>query len=105
MKTENKEISAIEVTSFKLNNHTMDDFIAINKPIDAWLKQQPGFRSRHIAQQRDGRIQDILLWDSVQEGSDSMHRLMDEFNDSPIHDMIDQSTVLWNIWPVWHEIV
>jgi hypothetical protein len=104
MKTDNKEISAIEVTSFKLNGYTMTDFIAINRPIDIWLKQQTGFRSRYIAQQKDGRIQDILFWDSVQHGSEAMHNLMDVFSDSPIHSMIDQGTVLWNIWPVWHEI-
>jgi len=31
-----------------------------------------------------------------------MHQLMDELRDSVVHDMIDQSTVSWNIAAVEH---
>jgi hypothetical protein len=31
-----------------------------------------------------------------------MHKLMTELSDSVIHDLIDQSTVSWNIAPIEH---
>lgn len=100
-----KEIAAIETTSFKLEKgYDMNDFIKVNENIDPWLKLQPGFRSRHMAETGGGKIVDMLIWDSSKQGTESMHRLLDEFADSPIHSMIDQSTVDWGILPVYHEI-
>jgi hypothetical protein len=105
MRQQTKELSAIEITSFLLQaEFSIQDFIEVNVPIDAWLKEQPGFISRHIAQETDGRISDVLLWGSVKQGTQAMHRLMDVFRDSPIHSMIDQGTVSWNVMPVRHQI-
>ena len=40
-------IEAVEITTFKLvRGCSGDKFIAANAEIDAWLKGQPGFRSR-----------------------------------------------------------
>jgi hypothetical protein len=52
----------------------------------------------------DGTIVDLLLWDSAAEAAASMHRLMDELRDSPVHSMIDQGTGSWNVSPVRHLI-
>jgi hypothetical protein len=94
---------AMEITTFKLvKGRSGDDFIAANADIDAWLKRQPGFRSRRIVEKDDGTIVDLLLWNSAAEAEASMHRLMDELRDSPVHSMIDQRTVSWNVWPVRH---
>lgn len=96
---------AIEITTFKLvKGHSSDDFIAANADIDVWLKRQPGFRSRRIAVQDDDTLVDMLVWDSVAEAEDSMHRLMDELRDSPVHGMIDQRSVYWNVSSVRHFI-
>jgi hypothetical protein len=46
----------------------------------------------------------MLMWDSVKNGTAAMHRLMQELRDSPVHGMIDQSTVSWNISDVEHSI-
>jgi hypothetical protein len=96
---------AIEITTFKLvKGYSPDDFIAVNANIDAWLKRQPGFRSRRITLQDDGTVVDMLLWNSVAEAQSAMSRLMDELRDSPVHTMIDQRTVSWNVSPVQHFI-
>jgi hypothetical protein len=92
-----KKLEAVEITTFKLRGYTCDQFIAANEEIDAFLKRQPGFLSRRIFQKTDRTIVDMLIWDSVKNGTASMHRLMDELSDSIVHDMIDQSTVEWNI--------
>jgi hypothetical protein len=93
---------AIELTTFKLNGFTIQEFIDANGEIDAFLKRQPGFCSRTIFELKKGVVYDMLLWDSVQEGTAAMHLLMNELSDSVVHDMIDQSSVSWNIAPVEH---
>ena len=41
----------IEITTFKLVvGRTIEDFVAANVDINAWLKRQPGFKSRRIAE-------------------------------------------------------
>jgi len=72
--------------------------------VDVWLKKQPGFRSRYIARQPDGTIVDALIWNSEADGTNAMHRLMKELAGSPVHDVIDQGTVSWNMYPVHHQV-
>ncbi|RZJ53347.1 MAG: hypothetical protein EOO44_08765 [Flavobacterium sp.] len=93
---------AIELTTFKLNNCTIEEFIEANAEIDAFLKRQNGFRSRTIFELKKGIVYDMLMWDSTEEGTAAMHKLMDELHDSVVHDMIDQGTVSWNIAPIEH---
>jgi antibiotic biosynthesis monooxygenase (ABM) superfamily enzyme len=98
-------IEAIEITTFKLvKGCTCEKFIATNQDIDRWLERQPGFRSRRIAQRNDGTIVDMLLWASTDDAESAMHRLMDELQNSPVHALIDQHTVLWTVAPVFHSI-
>lgn len=95
---------AIELTTFKLNGFTTQQFIEANQEIDEFLKNQKGFHSRTIFELKKGIVYDMLVWDSVAEGTDAMHKLMTELSDSIVHDMIDQSTVSWNIAPIEHFI-
>ncbi|KRD61056.1 hypothetical protein ASE40_05755 [Flavobacterium sp. Root935] len=93
---------AIELTTFKLKGFTTKQFIEANAAIDAFLKRQKGFRSRTIFELKKDVVYDMLVWDSEEDGTSAMHKLMTELRDSPVHDMIDQSTVSWNIAPVEH---
>ncbi len=93
---------AIELTTFKLNGFTIEQFIEANKEVDEFLKRQEGFRSRSIFELKKGVVYDMLFWDSKENGTEAMHRLMTELSDSVVHDMIDQSTVSWNIATVEH---
>ncbi|KQO33386.1 hypothetical protein ASF10_18675 [Flavobacterium sp. Leaf82] len=93
---------AIELTTFKLNNFTLKQFIDANNEIDEFLKRQKGFLSRSIFELKKGIVYDMLLWESAEDGTNAMHKLMTELSDSVVHDMIDQSTVSWNIAPIEH---
>jgi len=99
MKMENQ---AIELTIFKLNNCTIQQFIAANKEVDEFLKRQKGFVSRSIFELKKGIVHDLLVWKNAEDGTNAMHNLMTELSDSIVHDLIDQSTVSWNIAPVEH---
>lgn len=61
-------------------------------------------RSRHITEKQDKTIMDLLLWYSVEDAKQAMHRIMDEMADAQVHDMIDQKTVSWNVYPVYHQL-
>jgi len=93
---------AIELTTFKLNGFSTQQFIDANVEIDAFLKRQTGFCSRTIFELKKGVVYDMLVWDSTEDGTNAMHKLMSELSDSVVHDMIDQSTVSWNIASVEH---
>ncbi|CAE6772176.1 hypothetical protein R69888_03917 [Paraburkholderia haematera] len=89
---------AMEITTFKLaKGLTVEEFIAANADIDEWLRRQPGFRSRRIAQASDGSIVDMLIWDSVVNGTDAAERIMNEMRHSPVHAAINQQSVVWSI--------
>lgn len=93
---------AIELTTFKLNNCTIQQFITANKEVDEFLKQQKGFISRSIFELKKGIVHDLLVWKNAEDGTTAMHKLMTKLSDSVVHDLIDQSTVSWNIAPIEH---
>lgn len=100
-----KNETGLEITTFKLKGCTIEQFITANADIDAFLKRQPGFQSRHMAEQKDGTIVDMLFWDSVADGERAMHQLMDEMAASAVHDMINQGTVVWDCSPVKYQLL
>lgn len=96
---------ALEVTTFRLRRGLkIDDFVAANADVDAWLLRQPGFISRRIAQGADGFVVDMLVWSSARAGEDAAARLMAELPTSPVHEVIDQRTVSWSVSPVFHRL-
>ncbi len=96
---------AIEVTTFKLINTTFPRFITANASIDQWLKLQPGFRSRRMAQRSDGTVVDMLLWDTVEQGEEAAARIMTETAASQVHAMIDHRTVDWDVSEIRHQVI
>jgi len=99
-KAEAPTLDAVEVTTFRLTGCTLAEFIEANTEVDDWLRRQPGFRSRRIAERDDGEIVDVLVWDSVSAGEDGASRLMRELARAAVHSMIDQTSVSWSVLPV-----
>ena len=104
MKSRKSKTEGIEITTFKIKGCTLVEFIKANASIDEWLKKQSGFKSRRIAEKEDGTVVDMLIWDSVEEGTDAMNRIIAETSDSKVHSLINQGTVSWNMYPVHHTI-
>lgn len=93
---------ALEITTYRLQDCTWGTFLRANAELDAWLRRQPGFRSRRIARRRDGTVVDMLLWDSVAHGTASARRVLRDLRGAAIHALIDPDTVSWDIAPVQH---
>lgn len=51
---------AIELTTFRLNNSTIEQFITANADIDTFLKRQKGFVSRSIFELK--KILFMIYW-------------------------------------------
>ena len=100
----NEMTEAVEVTTFKLKRHSCTAFVVANADIDAWLKRQPGFLSRRIAERDDGSIVDMLIWASAEDGRRAASGIMTEMAHSSVHAMIDQRTVDWTVAPVRHHV-
>lgn len=95
---------AIEIVTFRLvRGASFADFVEANRDVDAWLKLQPGFRSRRIAEEPGCRVVDVLLWDAEAAARTAMHKLMHELADSRVHALIDQSTVTWTVAEIRHK--
>ena len=104
MKSGKTKTEGIEITTFKIKGCTFAEFIKVNASIDEWLKKQSGFQSRRIASHQSGTVVDMLIWDSVEEGTDAMNRIIAETSDSKVHSLINQGTVSWNMYPVYHTL-
>ena len=104
MKGKKNKKEGIEITTFKIKGCSFAAFIKANASIDEWLKKQSGFQSRRIAEKEDGTVIDMLIWDSVEEGTDAMRRIISETSDSKGHSLINQETVSWSMYPAHHSI-
>jgi hypothetical protein len=94
---------ALEITTFRLvAGVSCEDFVTANADVDAWLRRQPGFRSRRIAERNDHSIVDMLIWDTAAHGERAAARLLRDLKDSPVHAAIEQSTAVWTIATVRH---
>lgn len=94
---------ALEITSFTLADGLSGaDFVAANADIDEYLRRQPGFRWRRIAQREDGTVVDIVAWDTAAAARASAGGIMTEMGGSPVHATIDQATVDFAITSVLH---
>jgi len=104
-KPDTSSLDAVEVTTLRLNGCTRAEFVDANAEVDDWLRRQPGFRSRRIAERADGEIVDILVWESVEAGQDGAERLMRELPEAAVHSMIQQSSVSWSVLPVRRRLI
>ncbi|MFD6274233.1 hypothetical protein ACFWFI_01345 [Streptomyces sp. NPDC060209] len=76
---------------------TADDFVSANADINGYLKRQPGFLWRRIVKTDDGRIIDIVAYDSLPHARAGAAGITGEMADSPVHATIDHDSVDWQI--------
>jgi hypothetical protein len=96
---------AVEITRFKMaHGYTIADFVKANTDVDHWLHLQPGFLARQIIQEEDATVMDLVFFRTAKEAAQSAERLMRELSSSPVHAIIDQRTVSWQVAELIHEI-
>lgn len=98
-------IETLEVTVLRpAPGLTAADFVAANDDINDYLRRTPGFLWRRIAEAGDGRIIDIVAYDSIQHARAGAAGITGEMGSSPVHDAIDHSAVDWQITTVLQQI-
>ncbi|MFE9347401.1 hypothetical protein [Streptomyces olivaceus] len=83
---------------------TADDFVKANADIDAYLKRQPGFLWRRIVETDDGRVIDIVAYDSLPHARTGAVGITGEMADSPVHATIDHDSVDWQLTTALHHV-
>ncbi|MER5553109.1 hypothetical protein ABT001_15775 [Streptomyces sp. NPDC002793] len=81
-----------------------DDFVKANADIDAYLKRQTGFLWRRIVETDDGRIIDIVAYDSLPHARTGAAGITGEMADSPVHATIDHDSVDWQLTTALHHV-
>lgn len=82
---------SIEIVTFRLAGGSADAFIAANASVNEWLRRQPGFLWRQLAEQQDGSFVDVVLWQSHDAALAAGAKMMEEMAQSPAMTMIDPS--------------
>ncbi len=96
---------ALEITTFRLAaGLTTADFVAANEDINAYLRRQPGFRWRRILRTGDGRIIDVVAYDSPARARAGAAGITGEMSASPVHATIDPASVDWQITEVLQHV-
>ena len=95
----------LEITTLRpAPGHTADDFVKANADIDAYLKRQPGFLWRRIVETGDGRVIDIVAYDSLPHARAGAAGITGEMADSPVHATIDHDSVDWQLTTALHHV-
>ncbi|MFS8198390.1 hypothetical protein ACLVWQ_06840 [Streptomyces sp. CWNU-52B] len=88
----------LEVTTLRpAPGHTTQDFVEANADINAYLERQPGFLWRRIVETDDGRVIDIVAYDSLPHARAGAAGITGEMADSPVHATIDHDSVDWQL--------
>ncbi|MEU8120530.1 hypothetical protein AB0C21_17620 [Spirillospora sp. NPDC049024] len=95
----------LEVTTLRpADGLTSADFVKANDDINEYLKRRPGFLWRRIVETADGRVIDIVAYDSPEHARSGAAGITGEMAGSPVHDTIDHSSVDWQITTVLQHV-
>ncbi|WP_329455176.1 hypothetical protein [Streptomyces sp. NBC_01497] len=96
----------LEITTLRpAPGRTAQDFVEANTDINAYLKRQPGFLWRRIVETDDGRVVDIVAYDSPQHARAGAAGITGEMADSPVHATIDHDSVDWQLTTALQHLV
>lgn len=91
----------LEITTLSLvPGLAAEDFVTANEDINTYLRRQPGFRWRRIVESDDGRIIDIVAYDSRERALAGASGITSQMGDSPVHATIDHAHVDWQVTTV-----
>ncbi|MGJ6966719.1 hypothetical protein ACSDR0_32880 [Streptosporangium sp. G11] len=95
----------LEITTLRpAPGRTARDFVEANADIDAYLKRQPGFLWRRIVETGDGRVIDIVAYDSPPHARAGAAGITGEMAGSPVHATIDHDSVDWQLTTALHHL-
>lgn len=85
--------TTVEMVNFKLvEKYSESDFLRANKTVEAWVKQQPGFISRHLCLGGDGIWTDIVVWATSASAKAAADQFVQVLADSDFMRAIDFQT-------------
>ena len=85
--------TTIEIVEFRLGRGNGAAFVAANQPLNDWLRAQPGFVSRQLAERDDGSYIDVLVWVSRADAEAAAGKVMAVFGEADAMTRIDPESV------------
>ena len=83
----------IELVTFRVSHGDSRQFLDANAALSDWLKRQPGFVARHLAEREDGSFLDIGFWRSHEAALAASARLTEEMAQDEAVAMIDPMSI------------
>ncbi|CAN7673047.1 antibiotic biosynthesis monooxygenase [Aminobacter sp. LjRoot7] len=87
---------ALEIVTFRLKPGKTAGFAAAfaaaNEPVSDWLRRQPGFLSRHLAERGNSWI-DVVRWQSREDAQAAAEKIMAEIGDCAAFQAIDPESI------------
>ena len=86
-------MQSVELVTFRTVSIDAARFVDVNAPLNDWLKRQPGFVARHLAEKDDGRWIDIVFWQSHEAALAASQKLGEEMGQSEAIAAIDPTSI------------
>jgi len=87
-------MAILELVTFKLAKGISDEvFLAENEHLNNWVKTQPGFEYRALAQTNDGRWTDTVFWQDMETASAAQQSFGDEPSLQGMMKVIDMDSI------------
>jgi hypothetical protein len=87
-------MAILELVTFKLAKGISDaEFLAENEYLNNWVKTQPGFEYRALAQTEDGSWTDTVFWQDMETASAAQQRFGEEPSLQGMMKVIDMESV------------
>jgi hypothetical protein len=87
-------MAILELVTFKLAKGISDEaFLVENEHLNRWVKNQPGFEYRALAQANDGSWTDTVFWQSMTTASAAQQSFGDEPSLQGMMKVIDMDSV------------
>lgn len=87
-------MQALEIVTFRLKGADRTAFLAANGEVDSWLKRQPGFVHRQLAEEPDGTWSDLVTWASRDEALGAAEQMGKDMGSLSAMSMIDPDSVV-----------
>ena len=84
----------LELVTFKLAKGVSDEeFLTENEHLNNWVKSQPGFEYRALAQAEDGSWTDTVFWQDMENASAAQQSFGEEASLQGMMKVIDMESV------------
>lgn len=85
--------AVLEIVEFRISGH-VEPFVEAARNMEAWLRSQPGFRWRRLAEMENGAFLDVIEWADLTSAKAAAEQIMTAAPVAGFMALIDGPTVV-----------